>query len=351
MLIELVRLLVTLTLTAAGFMVGREAPGWFATGPMSSDFAVVLGSLLGAGIGYIGGGLLGRFIRAGLDRAPGLAERTTGPQLFAGAFGMVAGLLVGVVAGIPLVLLTPPIIGWPVAALVILILAAAGARVFAARAHDLLAAVGLRPRRPGADPVAEGGFIIDTSAAIDGRVLELARAGLVAGPVWVPEFVLDELQGIADASARDRRRRGRRGLEVLEALRDLPGVDLQTIEAEVPEFAEVDAKLLALCREGNSALISTDSNLARAAALRGVRVVNPHALGESLRPLHSSGDRLSLKVEREGSEPGQGVGYLDDGTMVVVEGGAGLVGSMVDVEVAGSLRTAMGRMVFARVES
>lgn len=351
MLIELVRLLVTLTLTAAGFLVGREAPGWFSAGAVNPDLAVVLGSLLGALVGYVAGGLLGRMIRLGLERAPSLAARTTGPQLFAGAFGMVAGLLTGVVAGIPLVMLTPPIIGWPSAALVVLTLAAAGALVFGARAHDLLAAIGIRPRRPAANAVAEDGFILDTSAAIDGRVLELARAGLVSGPVWVPGFVLDELQGIADSGSRDHRRRGRRGLEVLEVLRDLPGIELRTVEAEVPEFPEVDAKLLALCGEGGSALISTDSGLARAAGLRGIRVVNPQALGESLRPAHAAGDRLNLKVEREGTEPGQGVGFLDDGTMVVVEGGAGHVGDSIDVEVAGTMRTAVGRMVFARVES
>jgi len=350
MIIELVRLLVTLSFSAVGFLVGREVPGWFDPGSVNSDLAVVLSSLLGALIGYVAGGLLGRGIRRGLDRAPDLVGEASGPQLFAGAFGLVAGLLVGVVASLPLVLLTPPIVGWPVAALVVLVLAAAGARVFAARAHDLLAAAGLRTRRPPSRLPAPGGYVVDTAAAIDGRVLELARVGLIGGQLWIPEFVLDELQGIADSGSKDRRRRGRRGLEVLEALRDLPAVELQTVEAEVPGFEEVDAKLIDMCRSSGATLISTDSNLVRAAGLRGVPVLNPHTLGESLRPLRAPGDRLSLKVEREGTEPGQGVGYLDDGTMVVVEEAAALVGSTVEVEVASTLRTAMGRIVFARLE-
>jgi uncharacterized protein YacL len=350
MIVELIRLVVTLALTAVGFLVGREVPGWFRVESVDPDLSIVLGAVIGAGIGYVLGGFLGRGIHRGLDRAPQLVSQASGPQLFAGTFGLVAGLLVGVVAGVPLVLLAPTVVGWPVAALVVLVLAAFGAKVFAARAHDLLAAAGLRSRKLIGRAPSGGGFVIDSSAAIDGRVIELARAGMVAGEVWVPEFVLDELQGIADSGSKDRRRRGRRGLEVLEALRDLPAVEVHTAEVDVPGFEGVDAKLIAICQQTGATLISTDSNLARVAALRGVPVLNPHALGELLRPVHLAGDRMSLKIDRGGTEPGQGVGYLDDGTMVVVEGGAAAVGRTVEVEVANILRTAVGRMVFAKIE-
>ena len=350
MFIELVRLVVTLGLTAAGFLIGREIPGWSSGPTADPDLSSVLGAVIGAGIGYVLGGLLGRGIRRGLDRAPQLVARASGPQLFAGTFGLVAGLLVGVVAGLPLVLLAPVVVGWPVAALLVLVLAAFGGRVFSARAHDLLAAAGLRSRSAARRAPAGGGFVIDSAAAIDGRVLELARAGMLAGEVWVPGFVLDELQGIADSGNKDRRRRGRRGLEVLEALRDVPAVDLLTADDDLPGYEGVDAKLLALCSRGGSTLVSTDSNLTRAAGLRGVAVLNPQALSEVLRAQHLAGDRLTLKVEREGTEPGQGVGYLDDGTMVVVEGGAAAVGRTVEVEVANTLRTSIGRMVFAKLE-
>jgi uncharacterized protein YacL len=350
MLIELIRLVVTLGFTAAGFLVGREVPGWSSSGSVDPDAAIVIGTVIGAGLGYVLGGLLGRGVRRALDQAPQLVARASGPQLFAGAFGLMAGLVVGVVAGLPLVIFTPSVVGWPVAALLVVVLAAFGGRIFAARAHDLLAAAGLRSRTATRRGPAGGGYVIDSAAAIDGRVLELARAGVLSGEVWVPEFVLDELQGIADSGSKDRRRRGRRGLEVLEALRDLPAVEVHTAEADLPGYEGVDAKLLALCQRSGGTLVSTDSNLTRAAALRGVAVLNPQALGEMLRPQRIAGDRLSLKVEREGTEPGQGVGYLDDGTMVVVEGGAAAVGQTVEVEVANTLRTALGRMVFAKLE-
>jgi uncharacterized protein YacL len=350
MLIELIRLVVTLGLTAAGFLVGRGIPEWSSSAAVDPDVAIVLGTTIGAGVGYVIGGLLGRGIRRALERAPRLVARASGPQLFAGTFGLIAGLAVGVVGGLPLVLLTPTFVGWPTAALLVVVLAAFGARVFAARAHDLLAAAGLRARTPTRRGPTGGSYLIDTAAAIDGRVLEMARAGLITGEVWVPEFVLDELQGIADSGSKERRRRGRRGLEVLEALRDLPAIELHTAEADLPGYEGVDAKLVALCQRGGSTLVSTDSNLTRAAALRGVSVLNPQALGEVLRPQHLAGDRLSLKIEKAGTEPGQGVGFLDDGTMVVVEGAAEAVGTTVEVEVANTLRTALGRMVFAKLE-
>jgi uncharacterized protein YacL len=337
MIIEIVRLVVTLT------------------GGPSADAAVILGALLGAGIGYVLGGLLGRFIRRSLDHAPDLVKRASGPELFAGAFGLVAGLLVGVVVAVPAIILLPAVVGWPGAALLVIVLASFGSSIFSARADDLLATAGLgkrhgRPAGPDEHPTA-GSFVIDSSAAIDGRILDLARAGLVVGQVWVPAFVLDELQGIADSGQKERRRRGRRGLDVLDAISGMPAVDLRSDERTFPEFAEVDAKLIGFCVEADSTLVTTDHNLAAAAGLRGVSVLNPHALGESMRRVPMAGETLQLLIEKEGSEPGQGVGYLDDGTMVVVEEAAVYVGEKIDVEVFSAMRTSIGRMVFAKLGS
>ncbi|MCB2224352.1 MAG: TRAM domain-containing protein [Actinobacteria bacterium] len=350
MIIEAVRLVVTLAFTGIGFLVGNSVPDWFPNSEMDPDLAIVLGALIGAGVGYVLGGLFGRLVRKGLDRAPDLAARATGPQLFAGAFGLLAGLIVGVVLSVPALLLLPPVAGWPLAALVVLILATAGSRVFAARSGDLLAAAGIRPARP---PGASGAnappsYLVDTSAAIDGRLLELSRAGLVQGEIWVPEFVIDELQGIADSGEKRKRRRGRRGLDVLDAMRDVPGVDLKSTGESPAGFTEVDAKLIALAAKWGATLISTDHNLTKAAALRGIKVLNPHALGESMRPSVVPGDRVEIEIEREGTEPGQGVGFLEDGTLVVVEGAASQVGETVEVEVTNAMRTSIGRMLFAK---
>lgn len=350
MIIEAVRLVVTLAVTAAGFLLGTAAPQLLGGSAADPDTAVVLGALIGAGIGYVAGGLIGRLVRRGLDRAPEIAARTTGPQLFAGAFGLIAGLLVGVVGAVPLVLLLPEFVGWPLGALVVIVAASYGGRVFAARSEDLLAAAGLRAR----DTSAEGGppsFVIDTSAAIDGRVLDLAQAGLVRGEVVAPIFVLDELQGIADSGDANRRRRGRRGLDVLEAIRRVPGVDLVADERSYPEFSEVDAKVVALASELKAVLVTTDHNLARVASLRGIAVLDLQALGDSLRSGPITGDRMEVLVEKEGSELGQGVAYTDDGTMIVIEGGAAEVGSTIEIEIAGALRTSVGRMLFAKLVS
>jgi uncharacterized protein YacL len=167
----------------------------------------------------------------------------------------------------------------------------------------------------------------------------------------VPRFVLDELQGIADAQDPNRRRRGRRGLEILETLREQAGVDVHVLDNEVPEHEEVDAKLVALARRLRTSLVTVDEPLRRIAELQGVRCLSVRRLTEGLRPTHVAGDRLRLHVSKPGKEPGQGVGFLEDGTMVVVTDAAGLVGHDADVSVSSMVQTSMGRMIFATVSS
>jgi uncharacterized protein YacL len=160
--------------------------------------------------------------------------------------------------------------------------------------------------------------------------------------------VLAELQGLADAGDDQRRQRGRRGLEVLETLRREPSVDVQVLDGDVPEVPEVDAKLVRICLDRNAALLTLDTNLAKAAALAGVRVMNLHALAVALRPPVGAGDEVGVLLLKPGKENGQAVGYLDDGTMVVVERARDAIGREVSVQVTSVLTTANGRMVFAR---
>lgn len=343
MMVEATRLLVTLTATAAGFMVGSQI----------DDNSAVVGATIGAGVGYVFGGAFGRLVRRALDVAPSaIVPKVSGPQLFAGAFGIGLGVLVGLAVGFPVIALMPPEVGWPLASLIVLLIASFSGTVFAARAEELLASVGLSPRKPiathrlGSDPES---FLVDSSAAIDGRILDLARTGLARGRHWVPGFVVDELQGIADSGDASRRRRGRRGLDVLESLRDVVGVELAILEEQVPEFPEVDAKLLAIAERSGATLVTTDHNLAAAAGVRGIAVLNPHLVAESLRPQAGAGDLIEVTVEKVGSEPGQGVGYLDDGTMVVIERAANAVGKTVEVQISNAVRTQMGRMLFGRL--
>jgi uncharacterized protein YacL len=171
--------------------------------------------------------------------------------------------------------------------------------------------------------------------------------GFMTGVIVIPRFVLYELQGIADAGDEQRRMRGKRGLDVLAALQRSAGVTLEVAERDFPEIAEVDAKLVAMAAARDAALVTVDDNLGRVAEVQGVTVLNLHSLADALRPPVLPGDHLEVRVLRPGKEAGQGVGYLADGTMVVIEGAREWQGSDVPAEVTSILSTSHGRMVFA----
>ena len=190
--------------------------------------------------------------------------------------------------------------------------------------------------------------ILDTSALIDGRIADVAAHGFLEGPLLVPAFVLREMQSVADAADRVRRSRGRMGFEVLERLRSIPRAGIAIVEEDVPEAEAVDDKLVVLAKRHGAALVTTDFNLNRAASARGIRVLNLNALAQALRPAAVPGESLTVTPVKEGKEPDQGVAYLDDGTMVVVERVKGLLGRPVEVVVTSVIQTAAGRMFFAR---
>jgi uncharacterized protein YacL len=194
-------------------------------------------------------------------------------------------------------------------------------------------------------------LLVDTSAVIDGRALAVVESGFLRAELLVPRFILEELQGIADSSDPSRRRRGQRGLEVLDTLRRDGRVGLQVIDEEVPEFQGVDTKLVALARRIDAGVLTTDANLQRVAELQGVACLNLNRLADGLRPVHVPGEVVRLPISREGREPGQGVGFLEDGTMVVVGEASELVGSEVEVRITSNVQTSVGRMLFAAVVS
>jgi uncharacterized protein YacL len=225
----------------------------------------------------------------------------------------------------------------------------AGAALGAA-AVGLEWAVALR-RAPGPAAIgraAGGPKLVDTSAIVDGRLADVAATGFLEGPLLVPRFVLRELQRLADGGDPLRRNRGKRGFEILQKLQGVRGVAVEIVDEDVAGVADVDAKLVELARRRGARVVTTDYNLNRVAELSGVSVLNVNDLANALKPVVLPGESLRVQLLREGKEPGQGVGFLEDGTMVVVEQGRGLLGQEVPVVVTSALQTSAGRMVFAR---
>ncbi|TAK89607.1 TRAM domain-containing protein [Patescibacteria group bacterium] len=200
---------------------------------------------------------------------------------------------------------------------------------------------------PSSIPSAQSGAaLVDTSVIIDARIADIAKAGFAPGKLLIPRFVLAELQNIADSSDAMRRGRGRRGLETLNTMRD-NGVDMEVIEDDVSDIPEVDAKLVRLGRTHGVSVLTTDYNLNRVASIEGVRVLNINELANAVRPVILPGEHMQIKVVQPGKERGQGVGYLADGTMVVVDSGDKLIGQEVDVEITRVFQTVAGKMLFS----
>lgn len=190
--------------------------------------------------------------------------------------------------------------------------------------------------------------ILDTSVIIDGRVAEIIGAGFLEGRLIVPQFVLAELQAVADSSDELKRSRGRRGLDILRTLQESSELDVEIETEDFPKIAEVDHKLVELATEREGRIVTNDSNLARVAEVRGVEVLNINELASALKPEFLPGERMSVTVAKKGKEAGQGVGYLDDGTMVVIEDAARDRGETVSVEVTSAIQTSAGKMIFGR---
>jgi uncharacterized protein YacL len=199
-------------------------------------------------------------------------------------------------------------------------------------------------------PPSENAKILDTSVIIDGRIADIAETGFIEGAFIIPQFVLNELQHIADSSDSIKRTRGKRGLEVLHHLQKQAGVDVRIMDRDYPAIKEVDSKLIELAKEVRGKIITNDSNLNKVAELQGIEVLNINELTNSLKPVVLPGEEINVKILKEGKEMGQGVAYLDDGTMIVVDNGRRQMGKTIDVTVTSVLQTPAGRMIFARLK-
>jgi len=336
-----------------GFLLGREAYLHLISLHVASQFwqltFLVVAPVIGAVIGVLVVPAAQMFFETELHAVERAIDRLAPGELVGGAIGLVTGLVIAFLVKSILfefVAFAGPTGGYIAIALylVLSIFAAfLGARVGAKQRVALgrIAAPTAAASGVGGEPK-----VLDTSVIIDGRVLDIVRSGFLEGPLLLPRFVLRELQLIADSADSLKRTRGRRGLELLSALQAT--VPIEIVERDPEEIGQVDAKLVRLAQERGAKLITNDYNLNRVAHVEGVAVLNINELANAVKPVLLPGEELRVTVIREGREPHQGVGYLDDGTMIVIENGRRLIGDTVDVAVTSALQTNAGRMIFAR---
>ena len=268
----------------------------------------------------------------------------------AATIGLVISLFISVLLAFPLSLL-PGLWGDITPIGVALFLAFISVSIMVIRGREILQMFGMSlsglSSATGRMAGRNGKVIVDTSAIIDGRIADISHAGFIPGPLVIPRFVLNELQHIADSHDSVRRNRGRRGLEMLTKLQKEPNVPVEISDMDVKDVSDVDSKLVKMAKSFGYALITNDFNLNRVAELQGVQVLNINELANAVRPVVLPGEDLEVRITQEGKEAGQGVGFLDDGTMVVIEGGRRYINNRIEVVVTRVLQTAAGRMIFA----
>ncbi len=335
-----------------GFAVGGLYLGTYLSGPaggIAQQWAIVFG-LVGALMGLVITPFITtrplRAIRAGVAQ---VSART----MVAGLAGLIIGLLAGALVAFPLSLLPEPF-GQLLPFVAAVVCAYLGMTIFIMRQNDISNLWKSRFQHLDDESTSSRAnglsILLDTSVIIDGRIADIARTGFIAGPMLVPGFVLNELQHIADSADPLRRQRGRRGLDILNRLQKDSSIPLRITELDVEGVRQVDDKLVILAKQLRNPILTNDYNLNRVAELQGVQVLNINELANAVKAIYLPGETLEVQVIQEGKEVGQGVGYLDDGTMVVIEEGKDNIDTTIPVTVTKVLQTAAGRMIFARPE-
>jgi uncharacterized protein YacL len=345
----IVRIIGMFVLGIAGIYWGVSISQGF---PTTAD---VLSPMIVGLLGALAGLILTPYFTTRPARAiRALLSSVAAQTLVAGMIGLISGLVIAALFAFPISLLPSPF-GEVLPFIGVLIFGYLGVAVFVMRQNDIFSV--LRGRiafRGGAEDASsdprERNILLDTSVIIDGRILDIARTGFLHGVLLIPRFVLIELQYIADSADGLRRQRGRRGMEILSQLQKDPAVPVQISDIDIEGTREVDDKLVILARQMKCPILTNDYNLNRVAELQGVPVLNINELANSVKAVLLPGETLEVNIIQEGREHGQGVGYLEDGTMVVVEDGSDFVNHQKSVTVTKVLQTAAGRMIFARLE-
>lgn len=285
-------------------------------------------------------------------------SKVSAQSLLYGLVGLIFGLILAALLAYPISLLPAPL-GSILPFIAVLLFGYLGIVLFVTRQKDIQAVLRSFSKGSGAaeEKSEEGGLqdsrriLVDTSAIIDGRIADIARTGFVPGRLLIPRFVLNELQYVSDSADNLRRQRGRRGMEVLAELQKDPGIPVTITDIDVEGVREVDERLIVLARQLSCPILTNDYNLNRVAELQGVAILNINELANAVKAILLPGESLDMKIIQEGKEYGQGVGYMEDGTMVVVEDGQQYIGKTIPISVTKVLQTAAGRMIFAKPEN
>jgi uncharacterized protein YacL len=355
----IIRLIGMVVLAAAGITWGTSVGRAANVNPGANTFSTEQFAIMFGLVGALGGLILTPLLTIRPVKAlRSLLVRISAQSLFSTLLGLVVGLIIAALLAFPLSMLPAPF-GKVFPFIGVLVFSYIGIAIFVMRQGDLFSVLSNITGRslPGSNPEATPAganwaesrtILLDTSVIIDGRIADIARTGFLPGALLIPRFVLNELQYIADSSDGLRRQRGRRGMEVLSQLQKEPAIPVRISDIDVEKVREVDDKLVILARQLRCPILTNDYNLNRVAELQGVIVLNVNELANAVKSVLLPGEVLTVHVIQEGKEMAQGVGYMDDGTMVVVENGREFLNREIEVTVSKVLQTAAGRMIFAR---
>ena len=316
---------------------------------------IILYVIIGCGVGYIIGSLVGKRLDRVMEWLDSAIQKMPGFDLFVAVLGLVIGLFIAWLVSIPFSSIPNQLVKLFLKIFIFVVLGFLGLRLSLYKKEDFRALFhsfgSIKMPLTSSKGHHTNEKVLDTSVIIDGRIADICRTGFVEGRLNVPRFILRELQSIADSEDALKRNRGRRGLDVLRLLQKEPKVEIHIADRDYPEIADVDAKLVQFSKEIGAIVLTNDYNLNKVAELQGVKVLNINELANALKPVVLPGEEMSVLVLREGKEIGQGVGYLDDGTMIVIDGGKKYVGSEVEVVVTSVLQTPAGKMIFTKLKS
>ncbi len=316
---------------------------------------VVVPGIALAGLGY----KLSPFIVGGVASSVRyfvcLLQRMPIQDLIGGTLGLIIGLIIASFIGI--YLSKVPFVGYIFSVLLAVLLGYVGMLVGTNKKEDIFAGRNLFKSEVKEKTTLSQGKknsevpkVLDTSVIIDGRILDIVKTGFIEGPLVIPNFVLEELRHIADSSDVLKRNKGRRGLDILNLISEGKDIEVRIYEEDFPEIQEVDSKLVKLSQVLKGYIVTNDYNLNKVAQLQGLQVLNINDLANALKPVVIPGDTMTVEIVKEGKTGKQGIGYLDDGTMIVVEEGRDYLGRTMEVMVTSALQTSAGRMIFAKID-